>query len=110
MKRILVLFLCILFLSGCHAPTHADSTDPIPVVPNNTENTSVDHIQILTVSVPISTEHFYADDGTEIFTYFLTAQNCDKDFTDDAQTTYVGMVNPNMHLGTWRRYQQKAME
>lgn len=46
-------------------------------------------------------------DGTEIFTYFLTAQNCDKDFTNDAQTTYVGMVNPNMHLGTWRRYQQK---
>ena len=68
MKRILVLFLCILFLSGCHAPTHVDSTDPIPVVPNNTENTSVDHTQILTVSVPISTEHFYADDGTEIFT------------------------------------------
>ena len=46
-------------------------------------------------------------DGTEIFTYFLTAQNHGNSGLPLAQTTYVGTVSPSMHLGTWERYQQK---
>lgn len=46
-------------------------------------------------------------DGTEIFTYFLTAQNHGISGLPDFQTTYTGTVSPSMHLGTWERYQQK---
>jgi len=46
-------------------------------------------------------------DGSEIFTYFLTAQNLGHEGMPDFQTTYNGTVSPSMHLGTWDRYQQK---
>ena len=46
-------------------------------------------------------------DGTEIFTYFITAQNHGISELPDFQTTYTGTVSPRMHLGTWERYQQK---
>ena len=46
-------------------------------------------------------------DGSEIFTYFLTAQNLGHEGMPAFQTTYVGTVSPSMHLGTWDRYQQK---
>ncbi len=46
-------------------------------------------------------------DGTEIFTYFLTAQDHNKHHEHNNFTTYVGMVTPSMTLGTWERYQQK---
>lgn len=46
-------------------------------------------------------------DGTEIFTYFLTARDHEKYCENDNRTTYVGMVTPAMTLGTWERYQQK---
>lgn len=43
-------------------------------------------------------------DGTEIFTYFMTAQNHDD---KTSQVTYIGHITPSMVLGTWNRYQQK---
>lgn len=46
-------------------------------------------------------------DGTEIFSYFLTAQNHTEYLKRNIFTDYVGNVTPNMHLGTWERYQQK---
>ena len=46
-------------------------------------------------------------DGSEIFTYFLTARDHEKNCENDIRTTYVGMVTPSMALGTWERYQQK---
>ena len=46
-------------------------------------------------------------DGTEIFTYFLTAQDYVRGEKPANYTTYVGMVEPKMNLGTWERYQQK---
>lgn len=46
-------------------------------------------------------------DGSEIFTYFITTRDHEKNCTDDNLTTYVGHVTPSMALGTWERYQQK---
>lgn len=47
-------------------------------------------------------------DGTEIFTYFLTAQTHEA-YKDNANfATYNGNSDPTMNLGTWERYQQKA--
>lgn len=46
-------------------------------------------------------------DGTEIFTYFLSAQNVEAVREGFKQTTYVGDVTPSMNLGTWERFQQK---
>lgn len=46
-------------------------------------------------------------DGTEVFTYFLTARNHEKYCERDTETTYTGHVTPKMVLGTWERYQQK---
>ena len=47
-------------------------------------------------------------DGTEIFTYFLTAQTHDR-FKEGGikQTSYVGKISSQMNLGTWERFQQK---
>lgn len=46
-------------------------------------------------------------DGTEIFTYFMTAQNHKEYQQHKTFTTYVGTISPEMNLGTWERYQQK---
>lgn len=46
-------------------------------------------------------------DGTEIFTYFLTAQDHTSYLSNDKFTTYNGVVTPQMNLGAWERYQQK---
>ncbi len=55
-------------------------------------------------------------DGSQIFTYFLTAQSLE-DFEwakregdekyKDTLTTYNSMLNPDYVLNTWKRYQQK---
>lgn len=46
-------------------------------------------------------------DGTEIFSYFLTAQ--DSHLNNPVRyTTYVGNITPRQVLGTWERYQDKA--
>lgn len=46
-------------------------------------------------------------DGTEIFTYFLTAQFHSDHVINKTITTYNGILTPDTNLGTWERYQQK---
>ncbi|MDD6484486.1 MAG: alpha-mannosidase [Clostridiales bacterium] len=46
-------------------------------------------------------------DGTEIFTYFITAQDLPKSKKPENFTTYNGYIRPKQVLGTWKRYQQK---
>lgn len=46
-------------------------------------------------------------DGSEIFTYFLTAQPHEDYKKGVIYTTYNGTCDPTMTLGTWERYQQK---
>ncbi|MBE6999956.1 MAG: alpha-mannosidase [Ruminococcaceae bacterium] len=46
-------------------------------------------------------------DGTEIFTYFLTARDHTPEGVNDNGTTYVGYIRPSQVLGTWERFQHK---
>ncbi len=46
-------------------------------------------------------------DGSEVFTFFGTAQNYPKPGENDRCTTYVGNTEPRQVLGTWERFQQK---
>ena len=48
-------------------------------------------------------------DGTEMFTYFLTAQNKIKGQKPTNYTTYVGMGEPRQVAGAWDRFQQKEI-
>ena len=88
MKRFLILLLCsILILSGCannqeSAPTipqnAPESTPEIQVEPATEEVTEPvvteeKNTHLLSVAVPASTEHYVAEDGTELFAY--TAQH-----------------------------------
>jgi len=56
--------------------------------------------------MPYDTFLWQGIDGTEVFTYFLTAQD-HKEGEKDNRTTYVGVASSSMNLGTWERYQQK---
>ena len=59
--------------------------------------------------LPYDTFLWEGIDGTEIFTYFMTAQDCQKR-GDEPQigTTYVGYIRPSQVLGAWNRYQPKG--
>lgn len=57
--------------------------------------------------IPYDTFLWEGIDGTDIFTYFLTARDYDKYCENDTITTYVGYIRPKQILGTWKRYQQK---
>lgn len=59
-----------------------------------------------TDKIPCDTFMWRGIDGTEIFSYFLTAQNS-RNNQPDRFTTYNGDVTPSQVLGTWERYQQK---
>ena len=48
-------------------------------------------------------------DGSEVFTYFLTAQDKVKGKQPSNFTTYVGMGEPKQIAGTWDRFQQKEL-
>ena len=48
-------------------------------------------------------------DGSEIFTYFLTAQDKVKGQKPVNYTTYIGMGEPKQIAGTWDRFQQKEL-
>ncbi|MDP4133402.1 MAG: alpha-mannosidase [Bacillota bacterium] len=56
--------------------------------------------------MPYDTFMWQGIDGTEIFTYFITAQDT-RNNNPSRNTTYVGYIRPNQVLGTWERYQQK---
>ena len=65
-------------------------------------------------TLPNDTFMWKGIDGSEIFTYFVTtcdyskAQGENITFTDkNNKTTYTGIINANMVLGTWKRYQNK---
>ncbi len=58
--------------------------------------------------LPYDTFMWKGIDGTEIFTYFITAQDAEKRINKAQNyTTYVGYIRPSQVLGTWKRYQQK---
>lgn len=57
--------------------------------------------------MPYDTFMWQGIDGTEIFTYFLTAQEYHGGNTPANYTTYNAMADPTQILGTWNRYQQK---
>lgn len=58
--------------------------------------------------MPYDTFYWEGIDGTEIFTYFITAQDSPKKgSTPETFTTYVGYIRPSQVLGTWERYQPK---
>lgn len=46
-------------------------------------------------------------DGTEVFTYFLTAQTHEEYKDGIIYATYNGDATPQLNLGTWERFQQK---
>ncbi len=60
-----------------------------------------------TDKLPYDSFYWQGIDGTEIFSYFMTARNYDPQAKDDNGTTYNGDVTPAMNRGTWERYQQK---
>ena len=57
--------------------------------------------------LPYDTFLWEGVDGTDIFTYFISARDYDKNCENDTNTTYVGYIRPKQVLGTWKRYQQK---
>lgn len=57
--------------------------------------------------MPYDTFMWEGIDGTEIFTYFLTAQTHEQHLEKNFYTTYVSFPTPTFNLGTWERYQQK---
>ena len=87
MKRFLVLLLCVIIvLAGCAQKPESDSLTPqttleaettetttIPQDDIATEPVDFELTEILSVAVPVFTETFSLDDGTELFSY--TAQN-----------------------------------
>lgn len=46
-------------------------------------------------------------DGSEIFTYFMTACNKQDDYDKKWMSTYVASTAPSMAIGAWERFQQK---
>lgn len=58
--------------------------------------------------MPYDTFKWKGIDGTEINTFFLTAQNDDGNESRN-YTTYVGMTNAEMIQGTYKRYTQKEL-
>ncbi len=61
-----------------------------------------------TNQMPYDTFKWYGIDGTAINTYFLTAQNQDRN-PPKRYTTYVGQTDPQMIAGTYNRYSQKEL-
>lgn len=106
MRKIITVLLCIVFLlPGCKADISPTGTIP-PVVPDAepettpapTEGTISEPVStaLLAVSVPADSEHFYLEDGTELFTY--TAQHMqlilpDEDIADRIILDFLNRVD-----------------
>ena len=58
--------------------------------------------------IPYDTFVWKGIDGTEIFSYFLTASNYNASANSHI-TTYNADVDPNQVMGTWKRFQQKNL-
>lgn len=61
-----------------------------------------------TNKMPYDTFYWKGIDGTEIFSYFATAQKYNKNDPTENFTTYNAKLTPQEIKGTWNRYQQKA--
>lgn len=59
--------------------------------------------------LPYDTFMWRGIDSTEIFTYFMTAQDTDKNGRLGNGTTYNAMLEPTQVKGAWNRYQQKHL-
>ncbi len=59
--------------------------------------------------MPNDTFMWQGIDGTEIFTYFLTAQNKQLGKETVNHTTYVADITPAQVAGTWERYSNKRL-
>lgn len=57
--------------------------------------------------LPYDTFMWRGIDSTEIFSYFLTAQDMQPDGKPTTGTTYNAKLNPTQVKGSWNRYQQK---
>lgn len=62
-----------------------------------------------TNQMPYDTFMWEGIDGTEIFSYFLTAQDKERGKKPGDYTTYVAFTRPSMIAGSWDRYHQKAL-
>lgn len=62
-----------------------------------------------TNKMPNDTFMWQGIDGTEILSYFLTAQDMTKDGEPVNFTTYNAMLSPTQVAGTWNRYQNKDL-
>lgn len=90
MKRFyaLTLSLLLVFLSACNQKTETPPTDPSTIPTTFTESTSTILTEpeimtaLATVSVPVTTDVFSLDDGTELFSY--SYQHMDLVFPDAA--------------------------
>lgn len=60
-----------------------------------------------TNKLPYDTFMWEGIDGSEIFTYFMTARDYNPKIDNDCATSYSGFINSQYVLGTWKRYQQK---
>jgi len=82
MKKIVALMLCsILLLSGCSKQEEIAGTIP-PVIPETTLEVIPETMTALAaVSVPASTETYYLEDNTELFSYSF--QHMDLIFPDE---------------------------
>ena len=59
--------------------------------------------------MPHDTFSWKGIDGSEVFTYFLTAQDKVRGRPISNYTTYVGIPEPRQIMGTWDRYQDKHL-
>ncbi len=62
-----------------------------------------------TNTMPYDTFKWIGIDGTEINTYFLTAQDKKRGESPIRSATYIGNTGSKMIAGTWNRYQQKNL-
>ncbi len=59
--------------------------------------------------IPYDTFMWHGIDSTPVFTYFLTAQDTDKNNKLNTFTTYTPRLHPTYVKGAWNRYQQKHL-
>ena len=59
--------------------------------------------------IPYDLFNWQGIDGTNVFTYFLTAQNAHRDGRVDRYSTYNAEANPSQVIGAYNRMQQKEI-
>lgn len=59
--------------------------------------------------MPYDTFMWQGIDGSRILSYFITTPDPGQDYETNHRTTYNGVIRSDTVLGTWERYQQKAL-